>query len=55
LKQKELLEEAGIQYFIVDLEPCRELEVLETFAGSVKKKKKKMSGIPNAVQEWSAY
>jgi hypothetical protein len=53
LKQKELLEEAGIQYFIVDLEPCRELEVLETFAGSVKKKK--MSGIPNAVQEWSAY
>jgi F420-dependent oxidoreductase-like protein len=45
LKQIELLEEAGIQYLIVDLEPYRELEALEIFADSVMKK---MSGITNA-------
>jgi alkanesulfonate monooxygenase SsuD/methylene tetrahydromethanopterin reductase-like flavin-dependent oxidoreductase (luciferase family) len=44
LKQIELLEEAGIQYLIVDLEPYRELEALEIFADSVMKK---MSGITN--------
>src|SRR5215218_10514443 len=32
LKQIELLEEAGIQYFIADLEPDKELEALQTFA-----------------------
>jgi F420-dependent oxidoreductase-like protein len=45
LKQIELLEEVGIQYLIVDLEPYRELEALEIFADSVMKK---MSGITNA-------
>ena len=44
LKQIELLEEAGIQYLIVDLEPYREPEALEIFADSVIKK---MSGITN--------
>jgi F420-dependent oxidoreductase-like protein len=44
LKQIELLEEAGIQYLIVDLEPYRELEALEIFADSVMKK---TSGITN--------
>jgi F420-dependent oxidoreductase-like protein len=39
LKQIELLEEAGIQYFIADLEPDKELEALETFADSIIKKK----------------
>jgi F420-dependent oxidoreductase-like protein len=39
LKQIELLEEAGIQYVILALEPYRELEALETFAGSIMKKK----------------
>jgi F420-dependent oxidoreductase-like protein len=38
LKQIELLEEAGIQYVIVDLEPYRELEALEIFENSVMKK-----------------
>jgi F420-dependent oxidoreductase-like protein len=38
LKQIELLEEAGIQYLIVNLEPYRELEALEIFADSVMKK-----------------
>src|SRR5215207_10001240 len=45
LKQIELLEDVGIQYLIVDLEPYRELEALEIFADSVMKK---MSGITNA-------
>jgi F420-dependent oxidoreductase-like protein len=35
LKQIELLEEAGIQYFIADLEPDKEPEALETFADSI--------------------
>jgi F420-dependent oxidoreductase-like protein len=39
LKQIELLEEAGIQYVILALEPYRELEALETFAGIIMKKK----------------
>jgi F420-dependent oxidoreductase-like protein len=39
LKQIELLEEAGIQYFIADLEPDKELEALQTFADSIIKKK----------------
>jgi F420-dependent oxidoreductase-like protein len=38
LKQIELLEEAGIQYFIADLEPDKEPEALETFADSIIKK-----------------
>jgi F420-dependent oxidoreductase-like protein len=38
LKQIELLEEVGIQYLIVDLEPYRELEALEIFADSIIKK-----------------
>jgi len=38
LKQIELLEEAGIQYLIVDLEPNRELEALEIFGDIIKKK-----------------
>ena len=39
LKQIGLLEEVGIQYLIVDLEPYRELEALEIFGNSVIKKK----------------
>jgi F420-dependent oxidoreductase-like protein len=39
LKQIELLEEVGIQYLIVDLEPHRELEALEIFGNSIIKKK----------------
>ena len=31
------LEEAGIQYFIVDLDPSRELEQLELFANKIMK------------------
>ena len=38
LKQIELLEEVGIQYLIVDLEPYRELEALEIFADNIIKK-----------------
>ena len=38
LKQIELLEEAGIQYFIADLEPDKEPEALEIFADSIIKK-----------------
>jgi F420-dependent oxidoreductase-like protein len=38
LKQIELLEEVGIQYIIVDLEPYRELEALEIFGDSIIKK-----------------
>ena len=45
LKQIELLEEAGIEYLIIDLEPDRELEGLEIFADNIIKKK---SGITSA-------
>ena len=45
LKQIELLEEVGIQYFILDLEPYRELEALEIFGDSIIKK---MSRTANA-------
>jgi F420-dependent oxidoreductase-like protein len=38
LKQIELLEEVGIEYLIVDLEPNRELEALEIFGDSIIKK-----------------
>src|ERR671911_10409 len=34
-RQIELLEEAGIQYLIVHLEPSRELEALDTFANNI--------------------
>jgi hypothetical protein len=39
LRQIELLKEADIQYLIVHLEPFRELEALEVFSSSIKKKK----------------
>lgn len=45
LEQIKLLEEVGIQYLIVDLEPYRELEALEIFGNSIIKK---ISGITNA-------
>jgi F420-dependent oxidoreductase-like protein len=38
LRQIELLEEVGIQYLIVDLEPSRELEALDLFANKIIKK-----------------
>jgi len=38
-RQIERLEQVGIQYFIVDLEPARELEALDTFASKVMNKK----------------
>ena len=38
LKQIELMEEIGIQYLIVDLEPYRELEALEIFGDSIIRK-----------------
>jgi F420-dependent oxidoreductase-like protein len=41
LKQIELLEEAGIQYLIVNLEPYRELEALEIFGNGIVKKMSK--------------
>jgi F420-dependent oxidoreductase-like protein len=34
-RQIEMLEEVGIHYLIVDLEPSRELEVLDTFANKI--------------------
>jgi len=34
-RQIEILEEVGIQYLMVDLEPSRELEALDTFANKV--------------------
>jgi hypothetical protein len=34
-RQIEILEQVGIQYLIVDLEPSRELEALDTFANKV--------------------
>jgi F420-dependent oxidoreductase-like protein len=47
LKQMELLEEVGIQYLIVDLEPHRELEALEIFGDNIVKK---MSNSTNVVR-----
>ena len=38
LGQIEILEDAGIQYLIVDLDPTRELEALEIFAQDIIKK-----------------
>jgi len=38
LRQIELLEEAGIQYFIVDLDPSKELEALDMFANGIIKR-----------------
>jgi alkanesulfonate monooxygenase SsuD/methylene tetrahydromethanopterin reductase-like flavin-dependent oxidoreductase (luciferase family) len=37
LRQKELFEEAGIQYLIVILDPSKELEALNNFAEIIKK------------------
>jgi F420-dependent oxidoreductase-like protein len=37
-RQKELFEEAGIQYLIVDLDPSKELEALNNFAKKIIKK-----------------
>ena len=37
-RQIEMLKEVGIQYLIVDLEPSRELQALDTFANKVIKK-----------------
>ena len=34
-RQIEMLEEVGIQYLIVDLEPSRELEALDIFANKI--------------------
>src|SRR5919108_991930 len=39
-RQIKLLEEVGIQYLIVDLDPSRELEVLDTFVNNIIKKKR---------------
>lgn len=41
LRQIETLEDTGIQYFIADLEPFREMEALELFADNVIKRKNK--------------
>jgi F420-dependent oxidoreductase-like protein len=38
LREIELLEQAGIQYLIVDLEPSRELEALDMFANKIIRK-----------------
>jgi hypothetical protein len=38
IRQIELLEEAGIQYLIVDLDPSKELEALDIFAKEIIKK-----------------
>jgi alkanesulfonate monooxygenase SsuD/methylene tetrahydromethanopterin reductase-like flavin-dependent oxidoreductase (luciferase family) len=38
-RQIELLEEVGIQYLIVHLEPSRELEALDTFVNNIIKKR----------------
>jgi hypothetical protein len=38
LKQMELLEEVGIQYYILNAEPNRDLEALEIFGNSIVKK-----------------
>jgi hypothetical protein len=34
-RHMELLEEIGIEYLIVDLEPSRELDALDTFANKI--------------------
>jgi hypothetical protein len=39
LRQISTLEEVGIQYYIVDLDPSRELEALEIFADNIIKNK----------------
>jgi hypothetical protein len=38
-RQLDLLEEAGVQYLIVHLEPSRELEALDAFVDNVIKKR----------------
>jgi alkanesulfonate monooxygenase SsuD/methylene tetrahydromethanopterin reductase-like flavin-dependent oxidoreductase (luciferase family) len=38
LRQKESLEDAGIQYLIVDLDPSREVEALDIFANNIIRK-----------------
>ena len=38
LRQKELFEEAGIEYLIVDLDPSKEPEALNNFAKEIIKK-----------------
>jgi hypothetical protein len=38
-RQIDLLEEVGIQYLIVDLDPSRELEALEIFVNNIIKKR----------------
>lgn len=38
LRQNELLEAAGIQYLIVDLDPSKELEALHNFANEIIRK-----------------
>jgi F420-dependent oxidoreductase-like protein len=38
LRQNELLEEAGIQYLIVDLDPSKELQALDNFANRIIRK-----------------
>jgi len=38
LRQKESLEDAGIQYLIVDLDPSREVEALDIFANDIIKR-----------------
>ena len=34
-RQLKILEQVGVQYLIVDLEPYRELEALDTFANKI--------------------
>jgi hypothetical protein len=38
LRQNELLEAAGIQYIIMDLDPSNELEALDNFANEIIRK-----------------
>lgn len=38
LRQKESLEDAGVQYLIVDLDPSREVEALDIFANNIIKR-----------------
>jgi hypothetical protein len=38
IKKKESLQDAGIQYLIVDLAPSRELEALDIFANEIIRK-----------------
>ncbi len=46
LKQVELLEEVGVQYLIVDLEPYRELEALEVFGNTIVNKMSRTAKAP---------